>query len=127
VQPHFNKLLSNKYVSIVQIAAGNMHCLALTRNNAILSWGFNGIGALGRGTCRFTSRYRDWVDVKGDTHKRLNVREGTPGEVKTSSLPKGIVFTQVVAGNNVSFAITDDGQVYGWGSFQVSSLVTRWL
>jgi regulator of chromosome condensation len=36
-----------------------------------------------------------------------------------SVFPEGTVFTQLAAGDSMTFALTDEGLVYGWGTFRV--------
>ena len=106
--PRLNTLLSSAKVGVVQLACGGMHTIALTRDNAILTWGVNDLGALGRDT-----------EVDEDEDDELNPSESVPGLVNTAHLGPDITWTQVVASDNASFALTDDGRVYGWGTFRV--------
>lgn len=122
-RPRLNPNLASDTVGVVQLATGGMHCAALTRNNKLLTWGVNDHGALGRDTT--------WdgglVDLKdGDesdsgSESGLNPRESTPTEVDMSEVPQGTVFTQLAASDNATFALTDQGLVYGWGTIRVSS------
>ena len=48
--------------------------------------------------------------------------ESTPTAISEEYFPQNTVFTQVAAGDSASFAVTDDGRVYGWGTFRVSQL-----
>lgn len=107
-QPRLNKLLSSEDIGVVQITCGGMHAVALTRDNKILTWGVNDLGALGRAT-----------SVEEDEDDEFNPAESTPGPVDTSRLDRDIRWTQVAASDNASFALTDDGRVYGWGTFRV--------
>lgn len=109
MQPRLNKLLSSDDVGVVQIACGGMHAIALTRDNKILTWGVNDLGALGRAT-----------NVEEDEEDEMNPAESTPGIVDISGLEPNIRWAQVVASDNASFALTDDGHVYGWGTFRVN-------
>lgn len=123
-RPRLNPNLPAASVGVVQMATGGMHCAVLTHDNKILTWGVNDLGALGRNTA--------WdggmVDVKeddsdADSESELNPKEATPTTVDVSDIAEGTVFTQVAAGDNATFALTDNGLVYGWGTFRVSSLV----
>lgn len=49
----------------------------------------------------------------------LNPYESTPGDVVMDGVPDGTRFVQVVAGDNATFALTEEGTVYGWGTFRV--------
>lgn len=53
----------------------------------------------------------------------LNPFEASPAEVDWSNanLPENTKFTHVAAGDSCSFVVTDDGRVYGWGTFRDSS------
>lgn len=112
MRPRLNKLLSSKDIGVVQIACGGMHAVALTRHNKILTWGGNDHGALGRAT-----------NVDEDEDDELNPAESTPGPADISGLDPNIHWTQVVASDNASFVLAEDGRVYGWGSFRVNSIL----
>lgn len=125
-RPVLNPNLLADQVGVVQIATGGMHCVALTHDNKILTWGVNDLGALGRDTT-WDGGYKDIKDANkndsdddSDDDTGLNPRESTPTAIPSESFPEGTVFVEVVAGDSSSFALTDDGQVYGWGTFRVS-------
>ena len=107
-RPRLNRLLSAEDVGVVQLAAGGMHAVALTHDNKILTWGVNDQGTLGRVTAGET-------DDSG-----LNPLEATPAAVSMENVPEGTVFTQVAAGDSVTMVLTDEGHVYGCGTFRVS-------
>ena len=92
-------------------------------DNKILTWGVNDQGALGRNT-DWEGGTRDIGDEDSDSESGddngLNPLESTPGEVDWSqtNLPEGTKFTQVAAGDSCSFVVTNDGHVYGWGTFR---------
>lgn len=46
--PRRNPLLDATTVGIVQFATGGIHCIALTYDQKIITWGVNDNGALGR-------------------------------------------------------------------------------
>ncbi len=123
LKPRLNPNLSAADVGVVQLAAGGMHCAALTYDNKILTWGVNDEGALGRDT-QWDGGLVDVDDNKSDDSSdddaELNPREATPTPVEFTDLPEGTVFTQVTTGDSTTFALTDEGQVYGWGTFRVS-------
>ncbi|XP_020204702.1 ultraviolet-B receptor UVR8 isoform X1 [Cajanus cajan] len=87
--PHPIKALQG--LKIQQIACGDSHCLAVTMDRHMLSWGRNQNGQLGLGT------------------------------IEDSLLPQkiqkfeGIPIKMVAAGAEHSVAITEDGNLYGWG------------
>lgn len=115
--------------AIVQMACGGMHAIALTQDGKIVTWGGNDEGALGRDTA-WDGGLRD-VDAEagdsdgngsGDEDEDLNPRESIPTLIPESSFPSGTRFTSVAAGDNCSFAVTETGLVYGWGTFRASTL-----
>ena len=122
-RPRLNPNLSRSTVGVVQIATGGMHCVALTDDNRILTWGVNDHGALGRDT----EWSGGWVDMKAgndaagseDSEMELNPKESTPTAIDDASYPDGTIFTQIAAGDSATFALTDEGLVYGWGTFKV--------
>ncbi|KAL7619930.1 hypothetical protein AAE478_010477 [Parahypoxylon ruwenzoriense] len=99
LQPRLNTLLCPKDVGVVQLSCGGLHRY---------TWGVNDNGALGRVT--------DIANVEEDDE--LNPAESTPGVVDTSHLNPSIVWAQVVGSDSASFALTEDGKVYGWGTFR---------
>ena len=116
-RPRLNHLLSPDDVGVVQISTGGMHVVALTHDNKILTWGVNDNGALGRVTKGkgMVANNEDDPDDSG-----LNPSESTPTAIPSDSFPEGTVFVQVAAGDSISVALTDEGLVYGWGTFRVS-------
>jgi regulator of chromosome condensation len=123
-EPRWNPHLSGPDPGVVQIATGSWHSVALTRDNRILTWGHNYGGALGRELPRDPN-----VDQGDDVE--ASSFEYIPAEIPLADFtvldddarpkPAGVpVFTQVAAGNMFSFALTDDGYIYGWGTFRVS-------
>lgn len=125
-RPRLNPLLPADKVGVVQVAVGGMHCVALTHDNKILTWGVNDQGALGRNTA-WEGGYKDIDDANksdsdddSDDDSGLNPHESTPTAIPTESFPEGTMFVEVAAGDSSSFALTDDGLVYGWGTFRVS-------
>lgn len=123
-RPKFNTVLSD--AGVVQISAGGMHAVALTHDNKVLTWGVNDQGALGRDT-QWEGGMKDMdkadeSDSDEDEEIEVNPREATPTAIDLSGVEPGTVFTQVVAADSASFALTNDGLVYGWGTFRVSCL-----
>ncbi|KAI1262887.1 regulator of chromosome condensation 1/beta-lactamase-inhibitor protein II [Xylariaceae sp. FL1019] len=106
---------------IVDFACGGMHTIALSSNNKIITWGVNDNEALGR-TTDWEGGLRD-VDAESgddDDNDGLNPFESTPIEIPTECFPSNTRFAQVAAGDSCSFALTDTGLVYGWGTFRDS-------
>ena len=81
-------------VTIVAIAAGQHHSLALSSDGRVFSWGGNAEGQLGDGT----------------TDQRT-----TPVAVTTSGVLAGVSISAIAAGRNSSFALGSNGRVYSWG------------
>ncbi|EGC45514.1 pheromone response pathway component SRM1 [Histoplasma capsulatum var. duboisii H88] len=123
-RPRLNPHLPADKVGVVHIATGGMHCVALTHDNKILTWGVNDQGALGRDTT-WDGGYKDIKEGDGDdsdsdsdSDSGLNPRESTPAAVPSEYFPEDTVFVQVAASDSASFALTDVGSVYGWGTFR---------
>ena len=123
-RPRLHPHLSASEVGVVQIATGGMHSAALTHDNLILTWGVNDQGALGRDTTWTppprTAQDND-TDDDDDDNLGFNPLECIPVAIPRESFPEGVVFTQVACGDSMTFAVTDDGDVYGWGTFRVRS------
>ncbi|RYP88202.1 hypothetical protein DL769_000300 [Monosporascus sp. CRB-8-3] len=111
---------------VVQLDCGGMHTIALTKDNKIITWGVNDNGALGRDTT-WNSGLRD-IDAESDDESvDLNPLESTPAPVPADYFPQNIKFVQVAAGDSCSFALTDTGRVYGWGTFVNNEGKTRFI
>ncbi|KAH8366148.1 hypothetical protein KR093_009749, partial [Drosophila rubida] len=80
----------------VDICAGGMHCLVLTKSGDVYSFGCNDEGALGRNTSEEGS-------------------ESTPALIE---LPGKAL--RISAGDSHSACLLEDGRVYAWGSFRDS-------
>ncbi|EFR05535.1 RNA transporter 2 [Nannizzia gypsea CBS 118893] len=122
-RPRLNALLAAEDVGVVQVAAGGMHCVALTHDGKVLTWGVNDQGALGRDTT-WEGGLKDIDDAKSDcssdsgSDSGLNPHESTPTALPSDAFPEETIIVQVAAGDSSSFALTDDGLVYGWGTFR---------
>uniref|UniRef100_A0A182J8T6 RCC1-like domain-containing protein n=1 Tax=Anopheles atroparvus TaxID=41427 RepID=A0A182J8T6_ANOAO len=81
---------------VVQISAGGMHNLCLTRDGKVYSFGCNDEGALGRDTSE----------------------EGSEFLPKLIELPGSCV--RISAGDSHSACLLNDGRVFAWGSFRDS-------
>lgn len=108
-RPRLNQVLSAKKVGIVQVTAGGMHVIALTHDNKIYTWGINDQGTLGRDTI-----------AEGGLNEEtgLNTKEATATCIDMDVFPDGTVITSVAAGDSSTFAVTETGLVYGWGTFR---------
>ncbi|KAM0420378.1 hypothetical protein ACHAPT_011797 [Fusarium lateritium] len=123
-RPRLNDNLSAANVGVVQISCGGMHAVALTHDNKILTWGVNDQGALGRDT-NWDGGLRDMdneedSDSEDEDDTGINPKESTPTAVSDEHFAAGTKFVQVVASDSASFALTEDGRVYGWGTFRSS-------
>ncbi|PCD32658.1 hypothetical protein AU210_008904 [Fusarium oxysporum f. sp. radicis-cucumerinum] len=123
-RPRLNDNLSAANVGVVQISCGGMHAVALTHDNKILTWGVNDQGALGRDT-NWDGGLRDMdksedSDSEDEDDTGINPMESTPTAVSDEHFAPGTKFVQVVASDSASFALTEDGRVYGWGTFRSS-------
>jgi len=123
-RPRLNTLLAAEAVGVVQIATGGMHCVALTHDNRIITWGVNDQGACGRDT-EWDGGLKD-MDAKSDAsdsdeeeENGLNPREAEPTAIPLDAFPEDTRFVHVAAGDSMSFAVTEEGFVYGWGTFRV--------
>lgn len=110
---------------VVQLYCGGMHVVALTEDSKIVTWGGNDKGALGRDTnwdggLRDMDAEKEGSDSDSDDES-LNPSESTPTHIPESAFPKGTKFTSVAACDSSTFAVTDTGLVYGWGTFLVST------
>lgn len=127
-RPRLNPLLDAETVGVVQVATGGMHCAALTHDNTILTWGVNDQGALGRDT-EFQGALQD-ADAGSTSSddddddfddQAMNPKECTPTVVSLENVVEGSIFVQVAATDSATFALTQDGYVYGCGTFRVSA------
>lgn len=82
--------------TVVAIAAGSNHCLALCADGMLVSWGKNEWGCLGIGALYTTSR--------------------VPNPVNRSGVLAGKTITQIAAGGSNSYVLCSDGTVAAWGN-----------
>ncbi|KAL8945157.1 MAG: hypothetical protein Q9211_000309 [Gyalolechia sp. 1 TL-2023] len=118
-RPRLNALLPADTVGVVHVACGGMHVAALTHDGKVLTWGVNDQGALGRDTkweggLRDVGASDDESDAGSDSG--LNPFESTPAAITT--FPEGTVIVKLSAGDSHTLALTDEGLVYGWGTFR---------
>jgi alpha-tubulin suppressor-like RCC1 family protein len=85
-----NPVAVRNLTSVVAVAAGELHSLALKKDGTVWAWGWNGFGQLGNGN---------------------RVRSTVP--VAVSKLT-GVI--AIAAGHNFSLALRSDGTVWGWGA-----------
>lgn len=114
-RPRLNPFL--KDLGIVDFAAGGMHTLALDHKNQLWSWGSNDLFVLGRDTSGASEVLKDMDNNDDDDDDGdLNELESTPGKVE--GLPKDLKIVQIVATDNLSAVLFDNGEVYAWGTFR---------
>lgn len=119
-RPRLNAALAAASAKIVAVAVGGMHTLALSADNKIWSWGVNDQGALGRNT-DWDGGLRDMDGNGSDDDSEgaeLNPNESTPAPIPDDAFPEGVVIASIAAGDSCSFAVTNEGLVYGWGTFR---------
>lgn len=100
-------------------AAACMHAAASNADNKLLTWGVNDHKSLGRDTS-WDGGLRD-VDDNEDSDSEdgdLNPFEATPTAIPSGFLPRGAKIVQVAAGDSATFVLTEDGRVYGCGTFR---------
>lgn len=92
-------VLDKSSTSVIAIAAGSLHNLVLTSKHAVQSWGCNDDFALGRVT-------DEWLP------------EPVAGPLGKGSQKGGIPVAQIACGASHSVALTEDGDVYAFGTFR---------
>lgn len=92
--------------TVVAIATGTSHTLALTADGEVYAWGANRQGQLGS---------PDGLGASGAPLTRVT----TP--VKVAGLPDNVV--SISAATLTSYAITADGRVFGWGEGEYGQLL----
>ena len=92
----YPEVLSDKLVSISDIAAGDSHCVAITDNGDLYGWGSNSVKQLGGDT---SSRVVDIPEL-------INI---------TDSKDNPISLVDIAADGSHTIAVANDGTVYAWG------------
>ena len=80
--------------TIVEIACGDNHVLALTENGNIYGWGLNTSGQVGNGTIANQLEHATVINIYGNELSKI---------------------IRVEADEDNSFAINEDGEVFAWG------------
>ncbi|OAX84950.1 hypothetical protein ACJ72_00676 [Emergomyces africanus] len=112
-QAHLNKILDTETDGVVDIASGGMHVAALTRGNRILTWGFNASCARGRNPAR-----KQGHKAKGAGDSYADNPCGYESAAITGyQFPPETKIVSLSAADNATWALTEDGLVYGWGSY----------
>jgi Alpha-tubulin suppressor and related RCC1 domain-containing proteins len=128
-RPRLNPLLDAEKVGVVDLATGGMHVAALTFDGKILTWGVNDNYALGRNTS-WEGGLKDMDAAEDDSASsdtsdiELNPHESTPTAIPKNGFPPNTTIVSVTAGNSATFALTQEGRVYGWGTFVVSGIAS---
>ncbi len=86
--------LSQLDETIVEIAVGNNHVIALTENGNIYGWGLNNNGQVGNGTTANQVSQATVINISGNELSKI---------------------IRVEAHGDNSFAINEDGDVWAWG------------
>ncbi|XP_035730999.1 RCC1 and BTB domain-containing protein 1-like isoform X1 [Vespa mandarinia] len=89
--------LSEKVV--IDIACGSHHSLALTDEGEVYAWGQNNCGQVGSG---------------------ISSNQGAPRKINSSLTGKKVV--SITCGQTYSMAVTNNGEIYGWGHNGVGQL-----
>lgn len=120
-RPRLNPHLPGDTAGVVHVSVGGMHTAVLTKDNKILTWGVNDQGALGRNT-DWDGGLRDMdaddSESDSDAGTNLNPIESTPTEIDQSNVPEGTIWTQLACSDSATFALTNEGLVYGCGTFR---------
>ena len=138
-----NEALKNKTTE-AKIVAGTNHFIALTQDGKVYGWGSNGSGELGQNNTNIYKRptylgIDDAIDIAAGYQSTVVLKkDGTvwmaglnsDGQLGIESTESQSTFVQVKnedgtgyltniksisAGQYTMFAITNDGEVYGWG------------
>ena len=138
-----NEALKNKTTE-AKIVAGTNHFIALTQDGKVYGWGSNGSGELGQNNTNIYKRptylgIDDAIDIAAGYQSTVVLKkDGTvwmaglnsDGQLGIESTESQSTFLQVKnedgtgyltniksisAGQYTMFAITNDGEVYGWG------------
>ncbi len=92
--------------NVRSVACGTRHTLALTNDGQIYSWGFGG------GSPNLYS-FTKWFRRPSALGHGVNVDSFSPAPIEVLQNEK---IVQATAGHDFSFALAENGKVYGWGS-----------
>jgi alpha-tubulin suppressor-like RCC1 family protein len=138
-------------VTFTQVSAGAAHSLAVGSDGNAYAWGENFFGQLGNSTitnsnlpvsvpapgsgATFTQvsagrGHSLAVDSNGNSYGWGYNQYGQLGNTSTTNsdapllvtVPSGVTFTQLSAGNHHSLAVGSDGKTYAWGNNEVGQL-----
>ncbi|BFZ60325.1 hypothetical protein YB2330_001361 [Saitoella coloradoensis] len=115
-RPRLNANLGIDQVGVVGLSVGGMHSAAVTKDGKVLTWGVGDAGALGRNV-EWDGGERDADgDDEEDDVGDMNPLESTPAPFE--NVPEDIKFVDVSCGDNVTVAITKDGDLWSCGQFR---------
>lgn len=87
--------------NVTSVAAGKEHALALTAEGKVYAWGNNRFGQLGTGNSQTMPNTAEPVEISALSDKHV---------------------VGIYAGGDTSFAVCQDGTLYGWGMNYVGQL-----
>lgn len=99
--------------SIIAIACGGSHSLALSSDGHVFSWGNNEDGQLGNGQIPVEACDPEADDCDPGMEGQINRYE--PVAVDTSGALAGKTVTAIAAGEDFSLALTSSGEIFSWG------------
>eukprot|EP01010_Urceolus_cornutus_P002642 NODE_339_length_1766_cov_289.506698_g275_i0.p1 GENE.NODE_339_length_1766_cov_289.506698_g275_i0~~NODE_339_length_1766_cov_289.506698_g275_i0.p1 ORF type:complete len:575 (-),score=130.57 NODE_339_length_1766_cov_289.506698_g275_i0:23-1747(-) len=144
--------LNDMQLMIEDVACGAKHTILITQDGRAFAFGNNAKGQLGLSSVPYTYTPLQTARDKGHFvqaacgvgHTLLRTREGKVfsfganecGQLGTTTKIKKIIetptrvtgaieflnITQIAAGGEISFALSEEGKVYGWGSVQYGAL-----
>ncbi|MCJ1296333.1 hypothetical protein MMC34_007899 [Xylographa carneopallida] len=101
-------------------STGNVRDVRRPRLNLFLSAAEVGVVQLAVGVKKKSEDEDE--DSDDEDENGISPLEAHPTELSLETVPPGTVFTQVAAGDSITLALTDDGIVYGCGSFRPTLL-----
>ncbi|KAF7458077.1 regulator of chromosome condensation RCC1 [Cryptosporidium felis] len=128
--------LSNEF-NIVDISSGALHNLVLTDKGEVISWGCNDDGALGRLSLKLKLRLekqKNCLNEDEDNDRDEDNLEGSEDQDDEEDdedgdkYPNKVIFPEgsevrvksIVCGDCYSCCLTEDGEIYLWGSYKDS-------
>lgn len=100
-----------------EIESGNNHHISRTEDGEVYTWGLNSSGELGLGQGAVITDPEDWDGYNPEDEQSQFTNEYTAKPTKIDkSFFGGQKITQVAAGSTHSLALTENGEVYFWGT-----------